>query len=519
MNSIYEEVRIALHNVWRRRWLALAVAWAVALLGWLVISTIPNKYESKASVYVQTSALLPEKVGISPVERQKAVETIQRTLLSADNLQKVVRGTELGRDVTTPRQLADKAEGLRSHIEIVAQQDNLFEISASSGSSGFSNAQNAKLSKDIVQKMLDLFVEGTMGGGRVETSQTLRFLDEQLLSREQALREAEAKRVAFEQKYLGILPNSGGSLGQRMDAARSELNQLESNLMSANGALAALNGQLASTQPSLSTPGTLIPGSTGGAAARAAALEGQISEAQSRGWTDNHPDMVALRSQLSRARSAAASEGGGGARMSAGTSTPNPMYVTLRSMQAEKQATAAALSARRGQLQAELAQFASKQVEEPGIAAEQQRLSRDYEVLKSQYDKLLADREDVRLRGSVQSETNSMQFKVIEPPLAPRSPVAPNRPLLLTLVLLVALGAGAGAAFAISQVKASYATPGRLAKASGMPVIGSISEFLPNNRREDARLKMKYFAGCTAALIGAWVLLLVVEFIQRSMVV
>jgi polysaccharide biosynthesis transport protein len=518
MNSIYEEVRIALHNVWRRRWLALAVAWAIALLGWLVISTIPNKYESKASVYVQTSALLPEKVGISPGERQKAVETIQRTLLSADNLQKVVRGTELGRDVTTPRQLADKAEGLRSHIEIVAQQDNLFEISASSGSSGLSNAQNAKLSKDIVQKMLDLFVEGTMGGGRVETTQTLRFLDEQLLSREQALRDAEAKRVAFEQKYLGILPDSGGSLGQRMDAARSELNQLESNLMSANGALAALNGQLASTQPSISTPGTMIPGSTGGAAARAAALEGQISEAQSRGWTDNHPDMVALRSQLGRARAAAASEGGGGARMSAGSSSPNPMYVTLRSMQAEKQATAAALSARRAQLQAELAQFASKQVEEPGIAAEQQRLNRDYEVLKGQYDKMLADREDVRLRGSVQSETNSMQFKVIEPPLAPRSPVAPNRPLLLTIVLLAALGAGAGAAFAISQVKASYPTAARLAKASGLPVIGSISEFLPVTKRDDARLKMKYFAGCTAALVAAWVLLLVVEFIQRSMV-
>ncbi len=516
MNSIYEEIRVALHNIWRRRWLALGVAWLVAVLGWLAISTVPNRYESKASVYVQTQALLPDKVGITSGERKSAVESIQRTLLAAENLEKVVRATDLGRDVTTPRQMADRVESLRSKIEIVAQQDNLFEITASSASSSRSNAQNAKLSQDIVQKLLDLFVEGNLSGGRVETTQTLRFLDQQLASREQQLQEAEAKRVAFETKYLGLVPGVGGSISQRMDTARNELNQIDTNLMAAQGALAALNGQMASTAPTISTPGSYLPGSSGGAASRAAALEQQMSDAQSRGWTDSHPDMIALRGQLNRARAAAASEGG--PRMSNGTSAPNPMYVTLRSMQAEKQATVAAMSARRAQLQAEMAQFASKQVEEPGIAAEQQRLNRDYEVLKSQYDKLLADREDVRLRGSVQTETSPMQFKVIEPPLAPRSPVAPNRPLLLTLVLVAAMGIGAGIAFAMSQIKASYATPGRLARATGIPVIGTISEFLPASSLADVKLKLRYFAGCTAALVAAWVLLLVVEFAQRSMV-
>ncbi len=518
MNAIYEEVRVALHNIWRRRWLALAAAWAVSVLGWLAISSVPNRYESKASVFVQTQGLLPDKVGITTGERQKAVETIQRTLLAAENLEKVIRGTELGRDITTPRQMADRVEGLRANIEIVAQQDNLFEIKASSGSSGRSNAQNAKLSKDIVQKMLDLFVEGNLSGGRVQTTEALRFLDQQLASREQQLRESETKRVAFEQKYLGMLPGSGGSISQRMESARTEINQIDSNLMSAQGALAALNGQMASTAPTVATAGSLIPGSTGGASARAAQLESQLSEAQSRGWTENHPDMIALRGQVARARAAAAQEGNTGPRMSAGTSSPNPMYVTLRSMQAEKQATVAALTARRAQIQAEMAQYASKQIEEPGIAAEQQRLNRDYEVLKGQYDKLLADREDVRLRGSVQSETNSMQFKVIEPPLAPRAPVAPNRPLLLTLVLMAALVAGAGLAFALSQIKSAYSTPGRLARASGLPVIGSISEFLPASQTADAKLKLKYFIGATASLFGAWLLLMVVEFIQRSMV-
>ena len=514
MNSIYEEIRVALHNVWRRRWLVLAVAWAVALIGWLVVSAIPNRYESKASVFVQMQSLLPDKLGITPAERDKNIEGIQRTLLASDNLEKVVRATEIGRQLTTPREIADAAASLRKNIKIVAAQDNLFEISASSGAGGYSNAQNAKLAQDIVQKLLDLFVEGNLAGGRVETSQTLRFLDSQLAMREQQLREAEAKRVAFEQKYLGMLPGPGGSMSQRVDTVRSELNQVESNLMASQASLAALNGQLASTPQSIAGGGG-GNGGGGGAAVRAGQLEGQLSEAQSRGWTEDHPDMIALRSQLGRARAAAMAEQMMGRN---GGGTPNPMYVTLRSMQAEKQATAAALGARRAQLQAELVTIAGAQAEGPGAEAEQARLNRDYEVLKTQYDKLLADREDVKLRGSVQSETDSIQFRVIEPPSPPKSPVAPNRPLLLTVVLVAALAAGAGAGFAMSQIRTTYASPSGLERAIGLPVIGSVSQILTQVQRDEAKLKQRYFAGGVGALIGAFVLLLVVEFIQRGMV-
>ena len=65
MNGLYDQALIALHSVWKRRWLALGVGWAIALLGWLVISLIPNKYESTAKLLVQASTLLPDKVGIT----------------------------------------------------------------------------------------------------------------------------------------------------------------------------------------------------------------------------------------------------------------------------------------------------------------------------------------------------------------------------------------------------------------------------------------------------------------------
>ncbi|MFX8786193.1 hypothetical protein ABTM90_20435, partial [Acinetobacter baumannii] len=77
---------------------------------------------------------------------------------------------------------------------------------------------------------------------------------------------------------------------------------------------------------------------------------------------------------------------------------------------AEKQAQVAALSGRKNQIQGDLDQLNAKLASDPNAAAEQAQLERDYQVLKDHYDKLLADREEVRLRGQVQNQTDAVKF-------------------------------------------------------------------------------------------------------------
>ena len=497
MNSLYDEIRIAVHSVWNRRWLALAVTWGVCLVGWLAVAMIPNSYESKAQIQVRTQSILSDQVGITQQDQRRNIQQLEQTLTSSDNLAKVVRGTDLGASIATDQELAGKVEGLRAKIEVKAEQDDFFAISA--------KLPSGKLARDVVQKLIDVAEEDNIAGDRKTTSQTLRFLDSQIEGRQKELAAAEAKRVAYETENLGLLPGVG-SVSQRIEASRAELNQIDSQLIQARSALAALNGQLAGTPATLNTPSV-----GGGSPTALGQAQGELASMRARGFTDSHPDVVAIRNQIANLRTQGGGATGGGYR------TPNPAYSSLQSMRAEREAAVSALQARKSALQSDMAQLASKQTAEPGVAAEYQRINRDYEVLKVQYDKLVTERDQIRLRGQVETQTDAVQFQVVKEPSLSNVPAAPNRPLLLAAVLIAGIGAGVGAAFAISHLQTSFPTAAKLERASGLPVIGSISQMLNAEEREQRKQKMKLFYGASGGLVCVFALLLVAEFVQRGL--
>ncbi len=508
MDGLYEQFRIALHQVWRRRWLAMAVAWGVAALGWLVIALIPNSYEAKGRLFVQMQSILPAQIGMTPDDRQGQLLRLKQTLTSNENLLRVVRRTDLNALVANDSDLSGVVSGLRQRIAIAAQPDGMIEITAFSNISSFSNSQNARVAAGTVQGLIDLFVEQNQRGNRQEAGQSIQFLDEELRRRETQLQEAEQRRVEFEQRFMGLLPGEG-PISQRMASARAELANLDQQVVAAQGGLNAMRTQLGSTPPNL----TGIGESAGTASGQIAALEAQLSQNLARGWTEQHPDIISTRQQIERLRPYATAE-----RRNGTSGTPNPAHVSLRAMLAEREAQLAALVARRHQLQSDLAQLGSRQSTEPGLAAEQARLTRDHEVLKQQYEQLLGNREQVRLRSDVQNHTSPLTIQVVEPPAIPGVPAAPNRPLFLTLVLLVAGGVGIAVAFVAGQVQTTFPTQNRLAAVTGLPVLGTLSEVVTPALRRHRRQRLVWLGGAGAALAGSYAVLILVEFWQRSTV-
>ena len=500
MQDILDELRSALHTVWNRRWVALAVAWVVCILGWLAVAFIPNSYESRARIYVELEDVLSEQLDISGDGKQ-AITKVRQTLVSAINLERVIRSTKLGDKVATDAEMQGAVADLTKNIVVKSEEDNLFEITATVGKSNLSDAENAVLAKNVVQSLIDIFRESNIAGNRGEVADTIAFLDQQLDDRKRELEAAEQRRLAFEAQHPDLIGGSG-TVSTRLQTMRTEMRGVDADIAAAQSALAAINGQIAST------PRSILTADSGGARGALLQAQSQLAAMRARGLTDSHPDIQAQKRQVEALREQASSEPAGA------SGSPNPAYTSLMSIRAERQANVQALQARKAALQSDISALIAAQADEPAVAAEANRISRDYEVLKDKYDELLKNREEMRLRGQVETERSAFQFEVIDPPTAPRNPAAPNRPLLLLGVLIVGLGIGAGVAFVMGQLKSSFTTADKLERMVDLPVIGTISRSMTDAARVREKLRLKQFLAGVGGLGAVCFLLLVVEIVQ-----
>ena len=368
MNQILEEVRAALWSVWNRRWLALGIAWGVCLLGWLVVAMIPNSYQSDARLFVQLDDVLAEQIGIGAANRERDIDRVRQTLVSTVNLEKVVRSTRIGDTVTTGPQMEAAVARLTDDITVTSRGENLFEISASSGRSDLSDAENAQLAQTIAQRMIDIFREQNLGGARGEMRDTIGFLDAQLEARQRELEQAEQRRLTFEAQNPEMI-GGAAAIAAQLANTRSELRSVEADLAASQSALAAIDGQISGT------PRRIVTAGSGGPDAALAQARANLAALQARGLTSEHPDMVAAQRQVQALQAQVAQSGGAGGEV-------NPAYTSLVTMRSQRLAGVQALQSRAAALRSELASISANQAMEPGVAAETQRISRDDDVLR-----------------------------------------------------------------------------------------------------------------------------------------
>ena len=58
MHAIFRQITDELHSAWRFRWYAVALAWAVGILGLGVVAWLPDIYQASARVYVDANSEL-----------------------------------------------------------------------------------------------------------------------------------------------------------------------------------------------------------------------------------------------------------------------------------------------------------------------------------------------------------------------------------------------------------------------------------------------------------------------------
>ena len=487
MDRLYVLVRQVLASAWRQRWLVVATSWSLCVIGWAGVYMIPDTYESGARLYVDTDAVL------TPLLRGLAVDTaptnqidlLQRTLLSRPNLEKLISITDLNVQVTDPQRREQLITQLSRNVKVTMERHNLFNISYRS--------KNPQQARDVVAALVNVFMEKATGSSRADMANAQKFINQQIATYEAQLRAAEQRRVDFRRKYVDILPMESNGGESRLDGARGTIQDLELKLKDAKAHAASLQDELRKTAPLISA--TQDP---------AAAAEARLTELRSR-FTEDHPDVVMTRQLIATLRAAGKR---GEPVPSSGdanrASVPNPVYEQIKLRSIEAEGTVASLQSRLDNARTGLSRMEELARAAPQVEAEYQNLNRDYNVLQKNYEELLARRESSNLAAAADTGADKIRLRTIDPPQVPTIPVAPNRLLLISLVLLAGLGAGGALPILLRQTDQSINDLGQL-RDIGLPVLGGIS-LVPTLGRPQ-------LYSAQAVTLGASIVLLLIVYV------
>ena len=106
-------------------------------------------------------------------------------------------------------------------------------------------------------------------------------------------------------------------------------------------------------------------------------------------------------------------------------------------------------------------------------------MDRDYGVLRTNYEELLGRLQSANIAQAADTQADKVKLQIVDPPEIPRIPVAPNRVLLLTGVLLARPGRRCSRfPILLGQLDRSFATVDDL-RSLGLPVLGGISVARP----------------------------------------
>jgi polysaccharide chain length determinant protein (PEP-CTERM system associated) len=494
MHQLVEMILGYVRSAWRYRWLALLVAWAISLGGWVYVSQMPDEYRSSAQVHLDTDSILrPLLRGLTvDINVAQRVQLLTRTLLSQPNLESLARATDLHLQAATPGDMDRLVDLLRARTSIGSdrRQPNLFTIAYTD--------TDPRKAQEVVQALLNIFMESTLGGTREDTDLAQRFLDQQIREYEQRLVAAEERLAAFRRANVGMMPSDRGGYYSRLESIESQLESAQLQIREVQNRRSELARQLAREQP---LRGLASPYDT-----RIQNMEAQIDELLLR-FTERHPDVISLRRTIAdleeqHRRDLELMEESDSVSLAEHEATrTNPIFQSLRLALSEADAEIASLRVRVRQFEGQAQDLRSRIDTIPQIEAELARLDRDYNVNRSQYNQLLQRRETAQMAQVVEERGEQVQFRVIEPPRVPRAAAGPNRPMYFTIVLVVALGAGAGLAFVISQLRPVFDNRRALAAETGFPVLGSVSWAMSPLEKARVRLGLVSFAALAAALL------------------
>lgn len=490
--------------------IALAGFLAISIVGAAIVMTMPNSYETTTKVFIDTRTILkPLLKGLAVEETgaEYSAVLMRRTLLSRPNLQKVIRNSDLDTRADTPEKLEAMINRLSQDVELAGSaENNVYTISYA--------AENPELAKNVVEELLNIFVETSLGSNRQDKTLATQFLDDQIKLYSERLQKSESAIEEFKRNNVGIMPRDGATYFQQMQQLKTRIEDTELELKESQNRRQTLKQQIASLG------GTTIDAETNAILPANSSLEERIQELETvqdnlmLDYTEEHPDVKATKRMLVQLYAQREEELNKPADATASgytnTNVRNPVYHELQVALSQMEANIASLEVRVDEYK-ERAQKLEQLIDTiPKVEAQLLKLTRDYDVTAKTYSDLISRRESANISIGAGESSDNIRFRIIDPPIIPLLPAGPNRALYMAATLIAAIGGGLGLAILYSMIKPSVYTRQELKNLSGLEVLGSVSMVLSQTEISARRRQLMMMLGSIALVAGLYSALLLV---------
>lgn len=419
--SLQECVRILKRRKWWIAFTAIGLGVAATVVAW----RLPNVYKSQTTILVDPQKVpdtyVPSTVTSTVADR---LATLTQQIMSPSLLRRIREELHLYPEIQGNDDRAIKKMQKSTAVEILngARQISAFQVSYTH--------ENPEMSARVTNELAAALIRENLRAREAQFSGAAEFLDGELQDTKKQLEQKENELAAIKSKYVMDLPESKQFHLEALSGLRQQLQVSQDRMNHAQQEKLYLQSMMATSHPTVD----LDDGGTGARSSpesqQIQKLETRLSELRTR-YGPNFPDVRKAQAELDKLKAKAALEANDEPAPAAVPTTPvvprNPVIDAQIAKLDQEIKDEAKLQP---QLQEQIDFHASKLEHEPVFEQQISGLMRDYDTLRSHYDRLLDKKLSAEMAADLESHQRGENFVILDRAVPPLHPISPNRPMI-----------------------------------------------------------------------------------------
>ncbi len=488
-------IKFSAIELWRMRKLSIILFMVVSISLLSIGSIWPKKYVSSATILVDEQNILTplmEGTAIATGVKDHAKNAWQ--LLTGQYAK--TRAIEfLGDEVQglDDAEIDRKWEAIKYKTKVSSVGKNLINIKYQS--------KNPTEAQKYAEFFTNLFIDESIKDKRRESEAAYKFISSQASDYHNKLKQSEGSLKDFRSANLGAAPGSSGTVNSRiLELQRSiEETQLE---------IAEINIKLKNIQAQLSGEAEVSAHLTqeGQIQKRITILQGQLDTLRMT-YLGSYPDIVILKDQISELRKQMLQVNKTDKKKLIVTGALNPLFQELRSEFSKQSTQLASLKTRLKATKNLLIDEKARAIQINSVDAQMAQLTRDYNVNKDLYQKLLRQRETARVSMNIDIANQGLTLKIQERAVVPSRPKGIRLMHFAILGLILGLIVPFGLMYVIVMFDGNVRAKQQFQNIIQAPVLGHVSTYQnPATRKELYKWSaITAMAGLCVAIIYGYV--------------